>query len=74
MVYLPNREKIGMSLSAFEHIDTPIHRVVSQNRLVKIKLVTSRIMNQHIPQQKINKQITEKERCHKTYFKLTVLF
>lgn len=63
-----------MSLSASEHIDTHIHRDVSLNRWMQIKLVTSRTMNHHTPLQKINKQITEKEVCHKPYFKLTTLF
>lgn len=63
-----------MSLSAFEHIDTHIHRAMLQNRPVQIKLVTRRTMNQHIPQQKINKQITEEEMCHRPYFKLTTFF
>lgn len=65
---------MGMSLSAFEHIDIHIHREMSQNKPVQIKLVTSRTMNQHFPQKKINKQIMEKEMCHKLHFKLTALF
>lgn len=61
-------------LHAFEHIDIHIHRDIAQNRLVQIKLVSSRTMNQHIPQKKINKQITEKEMFHKPYFEWTTMF
>lgn len=38
VAYLSNSEKMGMSLSAFEHTDIHIHRDVLQNTLVQIKL------------------------------------
>lgn len=62
---------MGMSLSAFQHTDIHIHRDVLQNTLVQVKLVTSRTMIQHILPQKVNKEITEKEMCHKLYLKPT---